>query len=263
MQILFSEYQNDYSTYTFAYAIYAIQERPEEISDLYARGFLPYTGDLSLPDTIFYLARSVRVDLERFEDSSENRRVNRKAQELDIRMTVSEKAAFSAEAPEFTAFCTQYAADRFRGGRMDAPRLRYVLGHGALTHILTFHSAAQVFGYVLVCLTPTFLHYWYAFFDTAYLRSHSLGKWMMWRSLRWAQEQQLRYAYLGTCYTPKALYKIRDHSGSEFFDGVRWNADVTLLKHLCQRDEAASPPGCDLLKSAHEAERALFSPLLQ
>ena len=105
------------------------------------------------------------------------------------------------------------------------------------------------------------LHYWYSFFDVAYLKSHSLGKWMMWRTIHWAKENNLDYVYLGTCYKEKALYKVRDHKGVEFFDGVRWNEDVELLKYLCKKDEEEGIPNCDILKSSDEKTKSIFKEL--
>lgn len=85
----------------------------------------------------------------------------------------------------------------------------------------------------------------------------------MWRTIRWAMEQNLDYVYLGTCYKTKALYKIRDHKGVEFFDGVRWNDDMKLIKHLCKRDETVSERKSDLLKSKVETEKSIFQFLFE
>jgi leucyl-tRNA---protein transferase len=241
MRLIFSEYQADYAAYTFAYAVYCLQEHDHETPDIYARGFLPYSGDITRPQNLYYLARSVRVDLAHFSDTSENRRIDRKAASLGINLTVADMAAVERERPAFVAFCTQYADARFCGGTMNAARLRYVLTRQAASHLLTFSAGDAVLGYVVACITAEMLHYWYAFFDVAYLRSHALGKWMMWRVIGWAKDQELRYAYLGTCYGQKALYKVRDHRGCEFFDGCGWNRDLEALKTLCQRDDVTAP----------------------
>ena len=44
MKIFFSESENDYSTYTFSYAAYAVKEAQNELPQIYERGFLPYTS---------------------------------------------------------------------------------------------------------------------------------------------------------------------------------------------------------------------------
>jgi len=261
MKVIYSEHQVDYNTYTFSYGVYCIKESHDEISEIYARGFLPYTGNLEIVRDVFYLARSVRINLEKFKDSSENRRVNRIVQELAIRFELIEKEKFNFQDPHFLSFCSKFAEVRFSGGRMDESRIRYIFGHDILSHVIIFRSLEKIYGYAFAVIRGDMLHYWYAFFDLAYLRSHSLGKWMMWRTIKWAKEQHLRYVYLGTCYKTKALYKVRDHTGVEFFDGVRWNEDVKLLKYLCKRDEEQELGNEDFLKSKEERLRNIFGEL--
>lgn len=239
MKVFFSEYLTDYSTYTFGYAVYCQISAEDDISQVYACGFLPYTGDVSLAKTTFYLARSLRIDLERFENSSENRRVSRKVEPLGISMKAVKVEDFDLEDSHFLDFCSRYAAQRFSTGPMASVRFRYILSRNLITHIFVFESKEKCYGYVLACKHADMLHYWYAFFDTAYLKSHALGKWIMWKTICWAKAQApLKHIYLGTCYLPKSLYKVRDHKGAAFFDGTGWNTDTKILKKLCQRDAA-------------------------
>ena len=247
MKILFSEHQADYSSYTFSYAVYCVKEHQEELPDIYARGFLPYTGDPDWQGEVFYLARSLRVNLAEFRTLSENRRVDRKMEPLQADMIVQPRQDVDTAHPEFLSFCTRYAEERFASGSMDTQRLRYVLSRDLISHIFTFRTAEQTLGYVFAVLSGNLLHYWYSFYDTGYMRSHSLGKWMMWKVIDWAQARGLDYVYIGTCYREKSLYKVRDHKGAEFFDGIRWNTDLELLKQLCRTDESPRPQ--DLLKS--------------
>ncbi len=251
MRLFFSEYRTDYTTYTFGYTAYCQPESASEIPAAYAQGFLPYTGDTSLNDDTFYMARSLRIELDRFEDSSENRRVDRKASELALHMQVTAKEAFDLHDPTFVAFCTEYAAERFAGGEMSTQRFEYVLSRSLLTHLITFRTEERVFGYVLACIHGDMLHYWFSFFDTEYMQSHALGKWMMWKTIRWAKDNGLSHVYLGTCYQPKSLYKVRDHKGIAFFDGRGWNPDASLLKHLCQQDP--EPRNADLFKATTDS----------
>ena len=239
MQIFYSENQPDYTTYTFNYAIYCIKERQEELPDIYTKGFLPYTGNLRIEAAIFYLARSLRVDLSRFEDTSENRRINRKIEPLNIQIEVQQKTTFPTTDPEFVAFCMEYAADRFSGNAMTQERFQYILSREVCSHIFSFTANGIRMGYVLGVMEGNMLHYWFAFFNQEYMKSHSLGKWMMWRTICWAKSEGLDYVYLGTCYGTHSLYKVRDHKGLEFFDGSQWNQDTALLKNLCKSDKIA------------------------
>jgi len=216
--------------------IYCIKDAQNELPDIYNQGFLPYTGNLKITKDIFYLARSLRVNLDNFADTSENRRINRKIEDLAIQIEAHKKSAFDIENPEFLAFCMDYAADRFSGNAMTLERLKFVLSKETGSHILSFTSNGETLGYILAGIEGNAFQYWYAFFNQAYMKSHSLGKWMMWRTIHWAKENGLSYVYLGTCYGKHSLYKVRDHKGLEFFDGSRWNSDVKRLKELCKTD---------------------------
>ena len=65
MRLIYKEHQGiSYQKYEFPYCIYAIKEPTDRYVDLYSKGFLPYTNDFSINDEIYYLARSVRIDLQ-------------------------------------------------------------------------------------------------------------------------------------------------------------------------------------------------------
>ena len=236
MKIFFSENRVDYSNYTFDYAIYCLKETQEELGEIYEKGFLPYTGDLSIEGDIFYLARSLRVELDSFDDTSENRRVNRLVEPLKVELEVIKKEDFNLEDPAFTEFCQSYISQRIGDDNMSIERWQYILSRETGTHILKFTSEGKFLGFILGAMGGDFLHYWFAFFDTEYMRTHSLGKWMMWRAIRWAKDNRLKYVYLGTAYKPSALYKIRDHKGLAYFNGHGWSKDVERLKELCKTD---------------------------
>ncbi|UBM57252.1 GNAT family N-acetyltransferase [Marinilongibacter aquaticus] len=236
MKVFLSESTIDYGTYTFSYAPYALREGAEDLSPIYNQGFLPYSGDLTLEKELFYMARSLRVDLERFVDSSENRRVSRLMEPLGVEMELINKNDFDLNDPDFRAFCENYVSERIGDGNMNAERLEYILASKVGTHIFKFSNKEKTMGYILAAVGSDMLHYWFAFFDIEYMKSHSLGKWMMWKTIVWAKENGLKNVYLGTAYKTAALYKIRDHKGLSFWDGQKWNQDVKLLKALCKVD---------------------------
>lgn len=236
MKIFFSENRVDYTTYTFDYAVYCLKETQAELPEIYDKGFLPYTANLSIEGDIFYLARSLRVDLKRFEDTSENRRVNRLVEPLNVKIELVKKADFDVNSPEFSDFCKSYINQRIGDDNMSMERWKYILSREVGSHLLMFSTEEKFLGFVLAAIEGDIFHYWFAFFDTEYMRTHSLGKWIMWRTIKWAKENGLNYVYLGTAYKPSALYKIRDHKGLEFFDGKGWNQDTKRLKELCETD---------------------------
>lgn len=241
MKTFLAEYLVNYSNYTFSYAKYAVREGLEDLTPFYDAGFLPYTGDLSIEPEIFYMARSLRVDLKNFEDTSENRRVLRTVEPLQIQIECIPKEDFNLEDEQFRSFCHSYIQERIGDDNMSIERWDYILSKPLGSHIFKFFNSKEVYGYVLAALNENLLHYWFAFFNTQYMRSHSLGKYMMWALIDWSRKNQLSYTYLGTAYKPSALYKIRDHKALEFFDGTTWNADIKILKDWCKMDEEELP----------------------
>ncbi len=234
MKIFRSESLVDYSSYTFNYAVYCLKEKREELPEIYDMGFLPYSNDTELKQEVFYLARSLRVNLDEFGDSSENRRVNRKIEEINPSFDVVPADRFDLSGQQFVKFCKEFSDQRFSEPLSDK-RLSYILNNDSISHVFRFRAGEEEIGYVISIVEEGALHYWFAFFSLDY-QPYSLGKWMMYSVIRWAAEQGLSHVYLGTCYGEKSLYKVRDFKGLRFFDGNGWNADMKFLKQKCKSD---------------------------
>jgi leucyl-tRNA---protein transferase len=236
MKVFFSENTVDYSTYTFNYTAYCVKEHQSELPDIYNKGFLPYSNNLSLQKDVFYMARSLRVDLPRFESTSENRRVDRQMAHLAPSFELYKKSDLDRTSSGFDNFCKTYIDERIGDDQMSLERFNYIMASPLASHVFVCKSQNKALGYVVACLEGSMLHYWFAFFDTTYMRSHALGKWLMWRTILWAKENQLAHVYLGTAYKPSAFYKIRDHKGLAYFDGACWSQDLEQLKKRCNTD---------------------------
>jgi len=265
MKIFLSECEVAYDTYTFPYAIYCKRENPAETPEIYQKGFLPFSGDSGLDGDYFYLARSLRVNLSKFSDSSENRRIHRKAGLLFYAISLEsiDKSNFDTEDPSFRNLCLDYATRRYKAGSMDGTRLSYVTSRKLLNHYFVLKDGHKILGYVFAPMYGDIIHYWFSFFDYEYMESgFPLGKYLMWRTIKWAKQQgEYKYFYLGTCYKTSSLYKVRDHSGIEFFDGNSWNNDVKILKTLCINDDAREQKS-DLFKSDLDIVDSLYRNIL-
>ncbi len=235
MRIFFSEAPPDYETYTFPYAIYAEMENNDLTEEVYRRGFLPYSDIRYIPEgkILFYLSRSIRIDLQRFELTSENRRIRKKMANTGISFEVVSKKQINFY--QIKEFVQNYVHQRI-GNTMSEKRLHYIFHHPLMNKIAVFGNETKTTGYVWLVENNKMRHYWFAFFDTA-LMSYGIGKWMMEQMISDAKEQGMHYIYLGTCYGPKALYKIRDFKAVEYFDGNRWISAIKHLKHKC-KDQA-------------------------
>jgi len=234
MKIFKSESFVDYSTYTFNYAIYCIKDNQSEIPEIYNKGFLPYSNNMDLKFETYYLARSLRVDIEYFKESSENRRVAKKITNLNPEFNVIPIEDFDIADDKFQNFCLDYGKKRFSEG-LDAARFNYIIKTNSITHVFEFVINKIKVGYVITIIENGTLHYWFSFFDLNF-QEYSLGKWMMFSVINWSADNNLKHVYLGTCYGTKSLYKVRDFKGLAFFDGNKWNSDMKLLKVKCKSD---------------------------
>ena len=234
MKIFRSESFVDYKTYTFNYATYCIKEHQQELPEIYAKGFLPYSNDIDLKEETYYLARSLRVDLNVFTESSENRRVARKIESAEPSFEVIPIEEFNVNDENFKSYCLNFANQRF-SEPISNERLDYILHSKSISHIFQFKIAKKVVGYVISIIEKGSLHYWFAFFDLDQ-QAFSLGKWMMFSVIKWAFDQKLDHVYLGTCYGEKSLYKVRDFKGLSYFDGNQWVSDIKKLKLKCKTD---------------------------
>ena len=234
MKLIFSEHRSDYPHYIFPYAIWAIPEKGENPSDLFARGFLPSSRNLDR----FYLCRQVRVSLSEFSLSSENRRIMRKCEGITCRLVPRAEFDFTEGRQRF---CQTYADQKFGAGVMTGERLAALMSSPIVSHLLLFSDAEQKeIGLVMLYLEqPHLAYYYYSFYDLDYF-SRNLGMFMMTRAVAFFAEAGFEHLALGTCYHRNALYKTQ-FKGAEFFTGFRWSRNLKELAFLLERDSGPMP----------------------
>jgi arginyl-tRNA--protein-N-Asp/Glu arginylyltransferase len=235
MRLLFSEAGADYGHYIFPYAIWAFPEPGETPADLFSHGFLPSSRNLDR----FYLCRHVRVSLPQYRPSSENRRILRKGEGLTA--TLIPRAEFDY-TPERREFYKTYADIKFGKEVMSLERLDLLFNAKIISHLLVFRDTRSggELGTVALYLEPRIMaFYYYAFYDLNYYY-RNLGMFMMTSAVALFAERGFQFLYLGSCYSPNALYKTQ-FAGAEFFNGVRWSANLDELKYLMRRGERDQP----------------------
>lgn len=231
MKLLFSEAPPDYAGYVFPWVAWGFLEAGETPSDAFARGFLPSLPDLSR----WYLCRQVRVALDGFRPTSENRRILRRGEGISFELL--ERSGF-AWTPERRAFCLDYAARRWSSP--PAPeRLDHVFASALTTHVAVFRDArGRETGLVSLLRDGGTWFYSNAFFDPE--APSGLGAFLMTETVRQLAGLGGAFLHLGTCYSRGALYKTQ-FPGFSFFDGTGWNPDLAALKHLLARSESGAP----------------------
>ena len=234
MKLLFSEQTADYSHYQFSYAIWAIPEAGETPADIFQAGFLPSSRQLDR----FYLCRQIRVALEKFELSSENRRILRKGEGINVELVPREKFDYT---PGRREFFKNYADKKFGENVMSYERLDSLFSTPIISHLLVFTDSktGQEIGVATLYIEGTALaYYYYAFYDLNYF-NRSLGMFMMTSAVELFAGRGINHLYLGTCYSERALYKTQ-FAGVEFFNGFRWADNLEELKYMLQRGQQKS-----------------------
>jgi len=230
MKLVFSEHVSDYSHYVFPYAIWGIPDKGETPSQMFDAGFLPSSRNLDR----FYLCRHVRVELRKFNSSSENRRVLRKGEGIQLELVPRAKFDFTKER---RAFYKSYADIKFGKDVMTLARLDALFNSPIISHLLVFtdtKTGTEVGTATLYLEGDELAYYYYAFYDLNYFQ-RNLGIYMMTSAVAEFTNRGTRHLYLGSCYSENALYKTQ-FVGAEFFNGFCWSHNLKELKYLLKRD---------------------------
>lgn len=235
MKLLFSEAHPDYTHYVFPYVVWAVPEPGEKPSAIFNAGFLPGSHTLDR----FYLCRQIRVNLSRFEPSSENRRILRKGEDIRVELVPREKFDYT---PARREFFKRYADAKFGNDTMTYERLDSLFSNPIISHLLVFTDGkigAEIGVATLYLEDPQLAFYYYAFYDLDH-SNHSLGMFMMTTAAVEFAARGTRHLYLGTCYSESALYKTQ-FTGVEYFNGFRWSENLEELKFQLRHGMETSP----------------------
>lgn len=231
MKVFFSEFAPDYGHYRYPYVVWGSPEDGESPADMYAAGFHPASPDLDR----FTLCRHLRVSLSAWRASSENRRVLRKGEALEIELVP--RAAFAYTDTHRQRWLA-FAEERFGPGIMGAARLDGLMSGRVISHVMVCRDLGEggreVGAVLLYVEPPRMAHYYYAFYELRH-PSRSLGMYLMTKAVTEFQSAGFRHLYLGTCYSKRALYKLQ-FEGLEFFNGLCWTPDLAQLRLLVGRD---------------------------
>ncbi len=196
-----------------------IDESPESISRMYDNGFVFTRIDKG----VMHQTRSVRIDLDEFELSSENRRILRKGEEILIE---KHTIPFSKYTWEIGKLAKDFY-DKKASGAFSVNKLREILttSHNFNT-LYTFSKS----GYCICYENNSILHYSYPFYDLVNTPK-DMGLIMMTKTLSEAKTLGLKYVYLGSLQRPTDVYKLQ-FSGIEWFNGKGWQKDLEEVKRL-------------------------------
>ncbi len=218
MRIFFSAYQADYQHYRFPYQVLLFREENDNLYEIYGLGFLPFRHRQDL----FYLSRSCRSNLRQVEFSSENRRVLSRTQHFNFKFKPL-NILTSKKQKQLRDWA------RAAGWDIKAPTLKFLWQGAYFNWLLEVKKGDKLVSVSLLLAAGKMAHWGYFFIDPDYRRDNLAAASGL-KIIKWTQQRDIKYVYLGTCYG-NLNYK-RNFPGLEFFNGGYWSADKQELSWL-------------------------------
>lgn len=198
----------------------------ETVNEQYDRGFLFGRIGKGIMDQ----TRSLRINLYDFDLTSENRRVIKKTEGLEI---TNKGIPYFQYDWTIGKLAKDFYDSKFGEKTFSANKTKELLTDGKKSNfnkllIYKFGTEKNIVGYSICLETGDLLHYCYPFYN---LESPipNLGLGMMLRAILWAKETNKKYIYLGSAQRPSDTYKLQ-FEGIEWFDGKNWQGDLEKLK---------------------------------
>ncbi len=173
--------------------------------------------------------RSARIDLSKFEISSENRRILRKGEEIMIDRHSIPFSRYTWEIGKMAKDFYNKKAD----GAFSANKIKEIITiRHNFTTLLTFSNL----GFAICYENNHMLHYSYPFYDLE-KSPKDMGLIMMTKTISEAKMRGLKYVYLGSLQRHNDTYKLQ-FSGIEWFDGKIWSNDSEKVKIILNGKKA-------------------------
>lgn len=172
---------------------------------------------------VMHQTRSVRIDLSKFELSSENRRILRKGENTEMKKISIPYSDYSWQIGKMA----KVFYDTKAGGAFSVNKIKELITteHNFNTLLDFSHR-----GFAICYENKDTLHYCYPFYDLE-SASKDMGLVMMTKAIADAKEKGLKYVYLGSLQRPTDVYKLQ-FEGIEWFDGKKWSKDLEGAKKI-------------------------------
>ncbi len=219
-----------------------------DITEAYSKGFLfTRTGKNKLIETI-----SLRIKLQEFKQSSENRRILNKGANITLS---TETLPYNKYSWRIHALGKKYYQAITGTSSFSASRIKTLftdVSQSNFNFIFTFSNTItpnENIGYVLCYKDSSIIHYSYPFYNLENPLKKDLGLIMINKAINWAVNNNIKYFYLGSVTSPKAFYKLQ-FNALEWWDyqNLVWSSDLKKLKELVN----GLQPGQDLLSAAQQ-----------
>jgi len=181
--------------------------------------------------------RSLRINLSKFEMTSENRRILKKVDGLGLQTANLPYASYDFSIGKLAK---DFYEEKFGIGVMSAQKVKEMLTDAEKSNfnvLLTYKTdlagtplETNALGFAICYSSKEILHYSYPFYDLA-KAPKDMGLAMMILAIKYAKESGLKYIYLGSLQRPTDTYKLQ-FEGLEWFDGKTWKTDTEEVKKI-------------------------------
>jgi arginyl-tRNA--protein-N-Asp/Glu arginylyltransferase len=174
----------------------------KNVATMYDRGYV-FTR---IGKGVLHQTRSVRIDLEKFELSSENRRIMKKVP-FALQST---KAPLKDYDWAMGKLAKDFYDKKFGPGIMSAAKVKEMLtdpDKSNFNAFLVYSENGKPVGYCISYMNDEIIHYSYPFYDLSAPKDTGLG--MMTLAIQNAKEKGLEYVYLGSLQRPSDTYKLQ------------------------------------------------------
>lgn len=199
----------------------------ENITNMYENGYVFTRIDKG----IMHQTRSLRLNLDKFHISSENRRILKKIDNLEIK-----KIDLPIDNYDFSIgkMAKDFYEKKFGQKIMSAQKIKEMLTNNDKSNfnlLLQYINTDQmIFGYTICYSNDSIIHYSYPFYNLEQCPK-DMGLIMMINTIKSIKESGLKYVYLGSLQRPTDTYKLQ-FSGLEWFDGKKWQTDLNEAKKI-------------------------------
>ena len=194
----------------------------KNITSLYNNGYVFTRAGKGMMDQ----TRSLRIDLDKFKLSSENKRILRKTE--DVR-TVVRTLPYVDYHWSIHKMGKDFYTTKFGDKIFSANKIKELMTDKEKSNFNVVFVYNKL-GYCIALETNEFMHYSYPFYDLA-KTDKNMGMGMMLKAIIYAKENNKKYIYLGSASRPTDVYKLQ-FSGLEWFDGQKWKIDLEKLKQI-------------------------------
>lgn len=181
---------------------------------------------------VMHQTRSVRIDLSKFDLSSENRRVLKKVTGIKL---LPKTLPLNDYDWSLGKTAKDFYDIKFGPGIMSAIKIKEMLTDKEKSNFncLLEYDGNQddtVLGFSITYVNKEIIHYSYPFYHID-MSPKDMGLGMMIQAIEYAKKNGLKYIYLGSLQRPTDTYKLQ-FAGLEWFDGEKWSNDIEKVKKI-------------------------------